>query len=135
MATVHGKDFSITYNSVSLTPAAKSGSMSVDVDLADVTVSNSAAKTFIEGDYGATHSLSGPADFGAGLQEVTTFGQIGSGAANIVWKPSTAAVGAANPSYTQSAFVSNFTLNFDVGADINHSTSWQGSAAVTRATT
>lgn len=134
MALKHGKKFSVTVNGVDMSCYASSGSMAVSVDTAETTTACDSAKTFLEGDYTATHDISGPADFATSTQDVTMFGLIGGGATNVVWKPEAAAVATTNPSYTQSAILTGYTLNFDVGSAVNYSASWQGTGVVTRAT-
>lgn len=134
MAKVHGKNFAVTFNSVALATAGASGSLSISVDTAEITVSSSAAKEFLEGDYTATHSLSGPADFGTSLQDATLFAAIGGGGASIVWGPATGTTTTTNPNYTQTAILTGYTLNFGVGDAVNYSADWQGTGAVTRTT-
>lgn len=134
MALKHGKDFKVTVNSVNLSSYASSGSLSIDVDTAETTTAGDSAKTFLEGDYSHSHSLSGPADFNTGTSDATLFALIGGGATSWIWQPNSAAVGVTNPTYTQSVILTNYTLNFDVGSAVNYSASGQGTSTVARAT-
>lgn len=134
MALKHGKNFKITVNSVNLSSYASSGSLSLDVDTAETTTAGDSAKTFLEGDYTHTHSLSGPADFNTGTSDATLFALIGGGATSWVWQPESASAAVTNPTYTGSVILTNYTLNFDVGSAVNYSASGQGTSTQARAT-
>lgn len=134
MALKHGKAFSVTVNSVDMSNYASDGSMAISIDTAETTTAGDSAKTFLEGDYTATHSINGPADFATSTQDATMFALIGAGATNVVWKPQATTVSTTNPSYTQSAIMTSYQLNFGVGDAVKYSAAWQGTSTVARAT-
>lgn len=134
MAKVVGNSFAFTVNSVSMATAADSVSVGIDVDTPEVTVSASSAKEFLEGDYGASWDMSGPADFGTSLQDATCFALLGGGAVTAVVRPSSGTTTTTNPQYSQSVIMKSYKLDFGIGDAVKQSTSFQGTGVVTRAT-
>ena len=133
MAVVHGKAFQVNINSNTMEEYLSDISLSIDVDVAEVTTSGDAAKTFTEGDYSGSWSGSGPADFTdtSGADELT-FGLIGGGATTWEMLPGSGSASATNPSYSQSAILTNYTLSASVGDAVRASYAAQGTGAITR---
>lgn len=134
MAVKHGKAFQVDVNSVSWEEFLSDAELSLDVDTAEVTTSGDTAKTFIEGDYGASWTMSGPADFTntTGTDECA-FGLVGAAAVTVVLRPGSGAAAPTNPSYTQSAILTHYGLKCSVGDAVRADYSFQGTGAVTRA--
>jgi len=134
MATpVHGKRYVETFNSVTICSAT--ANLDVAADAAEVTTSCDDQKAFLQGKYGWTAGNGGPADFADdGADETLYTNVIGGGNQAFTIKASSAAVGATNPNYTGSAFVTSYGLAFDQANAVQASTSYQGTAALTRAT-
>ena len=134
MAAAHGKNFQLLRNSVSMEEFLSDLSLSIDIDTVEVTCAGDAAKAYVEGDYGASWSYSGPLDTTntTGADE-TTFGLIGGGAVSYAMMTQSGAASATNPSYTQSAILTNYTISCSVGDANRASYSAQGTGAITRA--
>jgi len=135
MAQVHGKDFAATTNAVDLQDSVRTVSISMTQATAEVTTPSSAAQEFLGGKYGATWSAAGPCDFGTSLQDATLFAQLDGAAIAMAARASDGAIATTNPEYQQNAILTDYTVNFDVAADVNWSAGWQGTAGVTRDTT
>ena len=89
---------------------------------------------YVEGMDDATLDLSGPADFGAGLQDASMFALIGAGATSWKLKPNNAAANSAtNPEFQQDAILTDYSLDFDVSKEISFSASAQRTGATPRA--
>lgn len=133
MATpVHGKRYVETFNAVTICSAT--ANLDVAADSAEVTTSCDDAKAFLQGKYGWTAGHGGPADFADdGGDEVMYTNVVGGGNQAYTIKPNTAAVGATNPNFTGSAFVTSYGLAFDQANAVQASTSYQGTGALTRA--
>ena len=133
MATpVHGKRYVETFNAVTICSAT--ANLDVAADAAEATTSCDAAKVFFQGKYGWTAGNGGPADFADdGGDEVMYTNVVGEGNVAYTIKPNSAAPGATNPNYTGSAFVTSYGLAFDQANAVQSSTSYQGTAALTRA--
>jgi hypothetical protein len=135
MAKYHGQQHLTTINAVDLKAAIAKTSLKFKVDTGDVSNAGGAGKKeYVEGMSDATLDLSGPADFGAGLQDATVFALIGGGATAWKVKASTAATGATNPEYSQSAIMTDYSIDFDIGGPVTYSVSGQRTGATTRAT-
>lgn len=134
MATpVHGKRYVESFNSVTICSAT--ANLDVASDAAEVTTSCDAQKAFLQGKYGWTAGDSGPADFaGSGSDETLYTNVIGGGNQTYSIKASSAATGATNPLYSGSAFVTSYGLSFDQANGVQSSTSYQGTGALSRAT-
>ena len=136
MAKYHGKKFGISVNAVDLKAAAAKASLKIKVDTGDVSnAGGSGHKEYVEGMDDGTLDLSGPADFGAGLQDATMFACIGNGPTTWKVKPdNSAANSATNPEYQQAAILSDYSIDFDVGSPVSFSAAAQRTGATTRAT-
>lgn len=135
MAKYHGKEFGISVNAVDLKAAAAKAGIKFKVDTGDVSnAGGSGHKEYVEGMDDATLDLSGSADFGAGLQDATMFALIGGGATTWKVKPDNgAANGATNPEFQQSAILTDYGIDFDIGGPVAYSSSAQRTGATTRA--
>lgn len=135
MAKKHGKAFGATINSVDVRTAASKASIKFKVDTAEVTNAASAGnKEYLEGNADATLSVDGPADFGAGLQDATMFALIGGGATSWKLKADGGSANAAtNPEYQQSAILTDYGIDFDIGGAVTYSAGAQRTGATTRA--
>ena len=133
MATpVHGKRYVETFNAVTICSAT--ANLDVAADAAEATTSCDAAKVFLQGKYGWTAGNGGPADFADNMADEELYTNvIGAGPLVYTIKPNSAAPGATNPNYTGSAFVTSYGLAFDQANAVQSSTSYQGTAALTRA--
>jgi hypothetical protein len=136
MAKVHGKDFGAVVNAVNFADYVRTVSLGFSADTAEVTTPNDGGnKTYLEGNLDATISMAGPADFASGTSDATLFALFGGGAVTVAAEPDNdAATSATNPTYSQSAILTGYTLNFDVNADINWDATFQRTGATTRST-
>ena len=135
MATnYHGKDFVLTIGGTAMNTGTNTCSISMDRDTAEVTVAADSAKTFVGGDYTCGWSIGGPCDFTdtTGTDEVL-FGYFDGGADAWVFMADDGGVGATNPSYTQNAILTNYTISAGVGDAVTWTASAQGTSTVVRA--
>lgn len=134
MAVKHGKAFQVNVNSQSWEEYLSDLSFSMDIDTAEVTTSGDAAKTYVEGDYGASWSFNGPSDYtdSTGTDELA-FGLIGGGAVTVEHLPGSGAAAATNPSKSASAIMTNFTESCSVSDANRSSYAFTATGAVTRA--
>lgn len=134
MAKIHTKQFVPTINAVDLKAFANKASLKMKVDTADVSnAGGSGHKEYLEGMDDATLDLSGPAGMAAGESDATLFALIGAGAKAWNLKPTTAAPGVGNPEYQQSAILTDYGIDFDIGSGVTYSASAQRTGATTRA--
>lgn len=135
MARIVLTDASVTVNAVDLSQFIASVTISTTREVVDTTgFSTSGARTRIGGLQDNSLTLEFHQDFASGAVEATVFPLIGSTTAVVV-KPTSAAVGATNPSYSCTALVSEWTaLNGAVGELATASVSWPISGAVTKST-
>lgn len=134
MATaVHGKRYVETFNSATICSAT--ANLDVAVDTAEVTTSCDDAKVFLSGKYGWTAGDSGPADFTDNEQDEDYFAIVTGGTA-YTWsiKPNSAGAGATNPTYSGSAFLTSYGLSFDQANAVQQTSAYQGTGALSRAT-
>lgn len=134
MTEYHGKDFTLTVGGTTIDTMLDNVSVSMDRDTAETTAAGDSAKTFVGGDYTCTWSCGGAANFTdtTGSDEVM-FGNFDGGADAWVFKPDDAAVGATNPTYTQNAIITNYTLTASIGDAVRASWSAQGTGTIVRA--
>lgn len=136
MATpLHGKDFTFTIGGTTVDNGFSDISISMDWDTVETTAAaDDTGKTFLGGDYTCTWSASGPIDWTdtTGTSEVIQ-AIFDGGADSWVFKPDDAAVGAANPTYTQNVILTNLTISTGITDCARMSISGQGTGAITRA--
>lgn len=100
---------SVTVNSVDLSDQCTSATITVGYDQLETTAFGSSGHSFVSGLETVDVSLTLFASYGTGEVEDTLQGLVGT-TTTIVVKPSDAAVGASNPSYTiTGAFLASFT--------------------------
>lgn len=123
--TINGSDFSATLNSVEL---------SQEADDLETTAFGSTWRTRIGGLKQASLTLNFMQDFAAGSVDATLNPLLGS-IATVVIKPTSSAVGTANPSYTMTCLVTQYSpFASSVGDIATLSVTWPVSGSVVRAT-
>jgi hypothetical protein len=134
MAKIVLTDASITINSVNLSTWIASVTLTTDVAEVTTTAFGDTAVTRVGGLRDNSIQLEFHQDFASAAVEATIYPLIGTNT-TIVVKPTSAAVGTANPSYTMSALVSSWTpVAGAVGDLATVSVTWQVSGAITKAT-
>jgi hypothetical protein len=109
MAVLVLKDASITINSVALSDHANSVTVNYEIDSVEVTAFGSGGHTFTGGLQNNSVEVQLMQDYAAANVEATIYPLVGT-TTTIVIKPTSATVGAANPSYTISnAFLAAHT--------------------------
>lgn len=99
MAVLVLTDASVTVNSVALSNKANSVTLNYEVDSVESTGFGSTGHTFIGGLQNVSVEISFMQDFAASNVEATIYPLVGT-TTTVVIKPTSAAVGATNPSYT-----------------------------------
>jgi hypothetical protein len=137
MARIVLTDAKVTINGVNLSDHLASITINESVDVVETTAfSSTAAKTRVGGLRDNSVTLEFHQDFAAASVEATINGTsslVGT-LTTIVVQPTSAAVGAANPSYSFSALVSEWTsLSGSVGELSTASVTWPISGAITKA--
>lgn len=98
MAIIAFKDVSVVINSVDLSDRANSATLTYEIEQQDATVMGG-QRAFVGGIQNNTLEVTLYQDFAAAEVEATIFPLVGT-TTTIVLKPTSAAVGATNPSYT-----------------------------------
>lgn len=123
--TINGTDFSTSLNSVEL---------SQEADDLETTAFGSSWRTRIGGLKQASLTLNFMQDFAAGSVDATLNPLLGS-IATVVIKPTSSSVGTANPSYTMTCLVTQYSpFASSVGDVATLSVTWPVSGSVVRAT-
>jgi hypothetical protein len=134
MAKLVLTDASIVINSVNLSTYIASVTITTDVAEVATTAFGDTAVTRVGGLRDNSIQLEFHQDYAAAAVEATIYPLIGTNT-TIVVKPTSSAVGTANPSYTMSALVSSWTpVAGAVGDLATVSVTWQVSGAITKAT-
>ena len=135
MARIVLTDANITINSVDLSTHIASVTITSTDDIIETSAfGTGASKTRVAGLRDNSVALEFHQDFAATNVEATIYPLLGT-ATTIVVKPTSDAVGAANPSYTFSALVSEWTpLSGAIGELSTASVTWSISGAITKAT-
>lgn len=138
MARIVLTDAFVTINGVNLSDHIASITINESYDVVETTAfSSTAAKTRVAGLEDNSVTLEFHQDFAANNVEATINGTtslVGT-VTSIVVRPTSASVGATNPSYTFSALVSEWTaLNGAVGELSTASVTWPITGAITKAT-
>lgn len=135
MARIVLTDANITINSVDLSTNIASVTLTSTDDIIETSAfGTGASKTRVAGLRDNSVALEFHQDFAATNVEATIYPLLGT-ATTIVVKPTSDAVGAANPSYTFSALVSEWTpLSGAIGELSTASVTWSISGAITKAT-
>ena len=134
MARIVLTDANITINSVDLSTHCASVTITSTDDIIETSAFGDSSKTRVAGLRDNSVALEFHQDFAATNVEATIYPLLGT-ATTIVVKPTSDAVGAANPSYTFSALVSEWTpLSGAIGELSTASVTWSISGAITKAT-
>lgn len=136
MARIVLTDAKVTINGVNLSDHIASITLNESADVVETTAFSNTAKTRVAGLLDNSVTLEFHQDFASSSVEATINGTsslVGTVTA-IVVQPTSAAVGATNPTYSFSALVSEWTpLNGSVGELSTASVTWPISGAITKA--
>jgi hypothetical protein len=108
MAVLALTDASITINSVALSSKANSVTINYEIDSVEATAFGSGGHVFIGGLQNNSIEIALMQDYAASQTEATIYPLVGT-TTTVVIKPTSAAVGAANPSYTVTAYLASHT--------------------------
>jgi hypothetical protein len=127
MAQIVLTDCTVTVNSVALTDRATSVTINYEKEAVEVTAFGDTSRKFTSGLGNISAEVVFNQDFAAGNVEATVFPLVGS-TTTVVFKPTSSAVGATNPSYTiTGAYLASHTpINGAVGELSTTSLSFQG---------
>lgn len=127
---------SITINSVDMSSKIAQVSIDISYNEVETTAFGDSFKTRTIGLGEASLSLSFHQDFASTATEATIYPLLGNAAGTtVVVKPTNAAVGATNPSYTMTALVTEWSpVNGSVGELVTADVTWPVNGAVTKAT-
>ena len=134
MAKFVATDYNITIGGSDFSSSIASLSLDIEVDEQETTAFGSTFRSRIGGLKNATCTIDFHQDFAASSVDSTLFAALGTNVA-IVLKPTSAAVGATNPTYSFNALVTQTQpFNSSVGDLATVSVTWPVDGAVTRAT-
>lgn len=136
MAKFAAKDYSIVINAVDLSDHLVSASLPLDQASEEITAHGDGSRTYTLGLKDATLDLEFRQNFDAGEVDATLWAIFdGDAAVTFTVKPTSAAVGATNPSYSGSVILTGYDpFGASVGDTAGTSPSFQVTGAVTRAT-
>lgn len=127
-------DFDISINSVDFSDSLAALTLDVSREQLEVTSFGNTARRYIAGLQDASVTLSFHQDFAVGSVDSTLWGNLG-GTVAIVVKPTSSAVGSANPSYSFNALVVQTTpFSSNVGDLATMDVTWPVDGAITRGT-
>lgn len=133
MAKVVLKDAFVSINSVDLSDHVASVTLTSTDDVVETTGMGANSKTRVAGLIDNSISIEFHQDFVTSSVEATIFPLLGT-IATVLVRPTSAVVGATNPSYTMSALVSEWTpIDGTVGALATSKVTWPVSGAITKA--
>jgi hypothetical protein len=131
---IGGATATLTVGGVDLSDHMTSASLEISYDDVETTAFGDATRTRIGGLGDATLNISFNQDYAASEVDATLTGLVGTLTA-FVFKPTSASVGATNPSYSGSALVTAYTpISAEIGSLSTLSVSWPVSGTITRAT-
>lgn len=134
MAAFNFYNASVTINSVDLSSAVTSVTLSQTADNLETTAMGDTARTYIGGLTTGNVDLTFNQDFAASQVEATIYPLLGT-TTTVVVKPDAGATSATNPSYTFTALITEWpTLDGDVGSVAQSSVSWPITGTITKAT-
>ena len=135
MAFVLNNGVSVTINSVDLSSCVKSVTVNRQFDTLEVTAMGDAGHRMIAGLANDSFVISFNQDYSSGKVNQTIEPLLGT-TTTIVVKPTTAAVSAANPSYTGTVLIDSWTpVNGAVGDLATVDSTFKVNGAITKATT
>ena len=127
-------DFDISINSVDFSDSLAALTLDVSREQLEVTSFGNTARRYIAGLQDASVTLSFHQDFAVGSVDSTLWSNLG-GTVAIVVKPTSSAVGSANPSYSFNALVVQTTpFSSNVGDLATMDVTWPVDGAITRGT-
>jgi hypothetical protein len=127
-------DYDITIDTVDFSDSLAAVTLDISKEQLETTAFGDAARTYIAGLQDGSVTLSFHQDFAASAVDETLHAALGTEVA-IVVKPTSAAVGAGNPSYSFNALVTQITpFSSNVGDLATQDVTFPISGAVTRAT-
>lgn len=134
MAKFAATDYSITINGSDFSSSLNSVELAQEADDLETTAFGSSWRTRIGGLKQASLTLNFMQDFAAGSVDATLNPLLGT-LATVVVKPTSSAVGTANPTYTMTALVTQYSpFASSVGDVATLSVTWPVSGSVVRAT-
>jgi hypothetical protein len=134
MAAFNFYNASVTINSVDLSSAVTSVTLSQTADNLETTAMGDTARTYIGGLTTGNVDLTFNQDFAASQVEATIYPLLGT-TTTVVVKPDAGATAADNPSYTFTALITEWpTLDGEVGSVAQSSVSWPITGTITKAT-
>ncbi len=133
MAVFAATDFDITIGGTDFSASLAALTLDISREQLETTAFGDAARTYVAGLQEASVTLSFHQDFAASAVDATLHAALGTEVA-IVLKPTSAAVGAGNPSYSFNALVTQITpFSSNVGDLATQDVTFPVSGAVTRA--
>jgi len=127
-------DYSITINGTNYSSYLTQAELSVEADEVETTAFGSTWRTRTAGLKNGSVNFQFNQDFGAAAIDAVFFPLLGT-LATVVIKPTSSSVSSTNPSYTQTALVTQYTpISGSVGDLATFSVTWPTSGTVTRAT-
>ena len=133
MAVLVLTDAKVTINSVNLSAFVKQVSLRTSDDVVETTGMGATAKTRIAGLPDNSVTVEFNQDFATSQVEATIYPLLGTAVTMIV-QPTSAAVGATNPTYTFSVLISEWApIDGSIGELATTSVSWPISGAITKA--
>ena len=127
-------DFDISINSVDFSESLAALTLDISREQLEVTSFGNTARRYIAGLQDASVTLSFHQDFAVGSVDSTLWSNLG-GTVAIVVKPTSAAVGSANPTYSFNALVVQTTpFSSNVGDLATMDVTWPVDGAITRGT-
>ena len=134
MAKFSATDFDISINSVDFSESLAAVTLDITREQLEVTSFGNSARRYIAGLQDASVTLSFHQDFAAASVDSTLWSNLG-GTVAIVIKPTSAAVGSANPTYSFNALVTQTTpFSSNVGDLATMDVTWPVDGAITRGT-
>jgi len=134
VAVFAATDFEITIDTVDFSDSLAAVTLDISREQLETTAFGDAARTYIAGLQDGSVTLSFHQDFAASAVDETPHAALGTEIAFVI-KPTSAAVGAGNPSYSFSALCTQITpFSSNVGDLATQDVTFPISGAVTRAT-
>lgn len=135
MAVLVFTDASVVINSVDLSDHVRRVAITQSTDMQDITAMGDTWRGNLAGTKEWTAEVELFQDFGSSSVDDTLNGLIGGSAVTCVFKPTSGAVSATNPSYTGSAILSEYpVISGEHGQSLMVSITLTGNGALTRAT-
>jgi len=135
VAVFAATDLEVTIDTVDFSASLAAVTLDISKEQLETTAFGDAARTYIAGLQDASVTFSFHQDFAASAVDATLHAALGTEVA-IVVKPTSGAVGSANPSYSFNALVTQIVpFSSNVGDLATQDVSFPVSGAITRATT